>query len=222
MHKRNSNKPNSNKAEQARSRGRPSDQDGEDLREQLLDAAETRFADHGYAATSLRSVAEAVGVNAALLHYYFGSKHDLMLAVLHRLLEPLAAAVAELRRQSEVNTHEMTALVFRTIGEHPTLPRLLVREVLLGDGTFTSYFMEHFAPRLGAVLAQVIHSEQQHGHLDPEFDANTVMLMILSLSLFPFVARPVAEPMLGIGYDAEGRERLLHQVNRMLEKGLLP
>jgi hypothetical protein len=32
----------------------------------------------------------------------------------------------------------------------------------------------------------------------------------------------VAEPMLGIGYDAEGRERLLHQVNRMLEKGLLP
>jgi len=206
----------------SRARGRPSEPAAEDLREKLLDAAEVRFAEQGYAAISLRSLAEEVGVNPSLLHYYFGSKHELMLAVLHRALEPLAEAVATLRQSAEVESREMTALLFRAISAHPTLPRLLVREVLLGEDRFRDYFREHFAPRLGAVLAQVLRSEQQHGHLDPEFDANTLVLMILGLCLFPFVAQPVAEPLLGVDYSPAGRERLLGQVDRILQKGILP
>lgn len=205
-----------------RTRGRPADLASENLREQLLDAAEARFAEQGYAATSLRSLAEEVGVNPALLHYYFGSKRELMLAVLHRALEPLAEAMAALRQAPEVETRELTALLFRAISAHPTLPRLMVREVLLGDGTFRDYFIAHFAPRLGSTLAKVIASEQRHGHLDQAYHAGTLALLILGLCLFPFVARPVAEPMLGIAYDDAGRERLLAQVDRILKKGILP
>jgi AcrR family transcriptional regulator len=205
-----------------RSRGRPPEQGGEDLRERLLDVAEERFSANGYDATPIRAVAEDAGVNPALVHYYFGTKRELLLAVLHRALEPLAEAVAMLREAPEVETREVTAVLFRAIAAHPNLPRLMVREVLLGDGSFRDYFAEHFAPRLGAVLARVIGNEQGHDHLDRAFDPNTLVVMILGLCLFPFVAQPVAEPLLGIAYDEAGRQRLFEHVDRILHKGILP
>lgn len=51
-------------------------------RAELLDAARTCFAEHGYAATTLRQVAAAVGVNPALVIRYFGGKEQLFLEVL--------------------------------------------------------------------------------------------------------------------------------------------
>jgi AcrR family transcriptional regulator len=48
----------------------------------LLAAARSRFADLGYNATSLRDVAAAAGVDAALVSRYFGSKDELFAAAL--------------------------------------------------------------------------------------------------------------------------------------------
>jgi AcrR family transcriptional regulator len=56
-----------------------------DTREQILDAARHLFLELGYDKTSLREVADEVGVTKAALYYHFRSKEDLLLA----LLEPL-------------------------------------------------------------------------------------------------------------------------------------
>ncbi|GGM54829.1 TetR/AcrR family transcriptional regulator [Dactylosporangium sucinum] len=57
----------------------------------LLRAARRRFAGTGYAATTVREVADDAGVNVALISRYFESKEGLFAAC-------LADAVAELRR----------------------------------------------------------------------------------------------------------------------------
>jgi AcrR family transcriptional regulator len=49
---------------------------------QILSVARTSFATHGYAATSLRSVARDAGVDPALVSYYFQSKRGLLDAAL--------------------------------------------------------------------------------------------------------------------------------------------
>jgi len=46
------------------------------------------FAAQGYAGTSVRGVASAAGVDAALVHHYFGSKDDLFVAALQVPLDP--------------------------------------------------------------------------------------------------------------------------------------
>ena len=46
------------------------------------------FAAHGYAGTSVRAVATAAGVDAALVHHYFGTKDDLFLAALQAPVDP--------------------------------------------------------------------------------------------------------------------------------------
>jgi AcrR family transcriptional regulator len=53
----------------------------------LVDAAAGLFAARGTAATSVRDVARAAGVNHGLVHHYFGSKDALLGTVLDRLAE---------------------------------------------------------------------------------------------------------------------------------------
>lgn len=58
-------------------------------KERLLDAAERLFAERGIAATSLRAIIAAAGVNLAAVHYHFGSKEALVTAVVERRIQPL-------------------------------------------------------------------------------------------------------------------------------------
>lgn len=61
-------------------------------KEKILDAAEKLFVDNGFAATSLRAIIKEADVNTAAVHYHFGSKEGLIVAVLER-------SVAELNRE---------------------------------------------------------------------------------------------------------------------------
>ncbi|WP_250030178.1 TetR/AcrR family transcriptional regulator [Paractinoplanes maris] len=60
-------------------------------RQLLLDAARVRFAQDGYAATTVRDIADDAGVNVALISRYFRSKEGLFEAC-------LTTAVDEMRR----------------------------------------------------------------------------------------------------------------------------
>ncbi len=61
-----------------------------DTRAAILVAARELFAAAGYAGTSIRAVAAAAGVDAALVHHYFGTKDDLFLAALELPVDPRA------------------------------------------------------------------------------------------------------------------------------------
>jgi AcrR family transcriptional regulator len=56
-------------------------------RERILDVALDLFTEQGYDATSLREIAERLGVTTAALYYYFPSKEDILLALHLRLHE---------------------------------------------------------------------------------------------------------------------------------------
>lgn len=55
----------------------------------ILDAAEDLFTRQGFDATSVRAVTRRAGMNAAAVHYHFGSKQDLLRALLERRIAPL-------------------------------------------------------------------------------------------------------------------------------------
>jgi len=59
-----------------------------DTRAAILAAARTSFADKGFAGTTIRGVAGEAGVDAALVHHYFGTKDDLFLAAMELPVDP--------------------------------------------------------------------------------------------------------------------------------------
>ena len=63
--------------------GKPErEQDRENTSGRILEAARRRLIEDGYARLSTRQIAAEAGVNHALIHYYFGTKDRLVLAVL--------------------------------------------------------------------------------------------------------------------------------------------
>lgn len=76
--------------------GTPMTKQTRDPRTALLDAAERVLIEKGYGAATTRALAAEAGVNHALVHYYFGSVDNLLLAALDRFTDHL------LERQREM------------------------------------------------------------------------------------------------------------------------
>lgn len=58
-------------------------------KDRILDVAERLFAEQGFAATSMRTITNAAGVNLAAVNYHFGSKDGLVQAIFARRLTPM-------------------------------------------------------------------------------------------------------------------------------------
>ncbi|MEM8502641.1 MAG: TetR/AcrR family transcriptional regulator [Cyanobacteria bacterium P01_D01_bin.1] len=62
-----------------------------ETQEQILNVAECLLAENGYAGTTLRNVVSKANVNLAAVHYHFGSKEDLLKAVIARISGPVVS-----------------------------------------------------------------------------------------------------------------------------------
>jgi AcrR family transcriptional regulator len=61
---------------------------GSTARDEILDAAGELFTTLGYAGTSTRTIAEAVGIRQASLYHYFKTKDDILCALLSQTVTP--------------------------------------------------------------------------------------------------------------------------------------
>ncbi len=122
-----------------------------DTRAEILAAARAAFARGGMAGTTVRSIAEAAGVDPALVHHYFGTKQQLYLAALaipvdpEFLRGPLRAAplddaartlLTALLSMWDGPLREAGVAVIRTHlgnGGDPTIVRGFILEVALGE-----------------------------------------------------------------------------------------
>ena len=203
-----------------RPRGRPIVTRQQDLKTQILDTAEELFADNGYAATSIRRIADRVGVNPALVHYYFGNKKALLQQVMERSLEPLGHAIAALKNSPETSPPAIARLLLSMIAEHPNIPCLMTREVLLPGGEMQQFYIESMAPHLGGALPSLLNREKSAGHIRQDSDPAISAVLILALCIFPFIARALAEPVLGIKFGPDGIDLLNQQITQLLERGM--
>ncbi len=118
-----------------------------DTKTKILDAAEDLFARNGFHATSLRMITGQAGVNLAAVNYHFGSKEELLEAVIERRLAPLN------RQRLALLEHELDRA--RREGRRPD-PRELMRALIeptirlcdLGAGP------ERFITLVGRILAE--------------------------------------------------------------------
>src|SRR4051812_13274929 len=68
-------------------------------RERILDVALALFAEKGYDATSMREIAEQLGITKAALYYHFDSKADIVRAMLADTERRVTELVAWAREQ---------------------------------------------------------------------------------------------------------------------------
>src|SRR5579862_557252 len=72
---------------------------GRDTRSRLRELALSLFAEQGYEKTSLREIAEQLGVTKAALYYYFKSKEDIVRSLVEDYVAELDTLIAWAKEQ---------------------------------------------------------------------------------------------------------------------------
>lgn len=169
-----------------------------DVRERILAEAVRRFGQHGYEATSLQSIAEAVGIRRPSLLYHFPSKEALHDAVIESSLAHWREALPRMLAASTTGydrfASAMTALLefFRS---EPNRARLTLREMLDRPEALRARLSEHLSPWIG-MLAEYMRMGQASGlikkDLDPEAYIVQVLVMVMSTAAIGHVAGAIA------------------------------
>jgi AcrR family transcriptional regulator len=94
-------------------------QQGEQSRELILDAAERLMATRGYAATSISDIRKACGLPPSSIYWHFGSKEGVLAAVMERGADRFFAAIP-----TSEDADEQLAVLSRLQAQHPDFLRL--------------------------------------------------------------------------------------------------
>ena len=75
----------------------------QEQRQRVLDAATVLFAEHGYEATGMRAIADAVGIRPASLYHYFPSKETILGALFTAAASGAQRGVSQLSRNATLH-----------------------------------------------------------------------------------------------------------------------
>ena len=126
-----------------------------DTKQRILDTAERLFGDQGYAATSMRQIIAAAGVNLAAIHYHFGSKEELLDGVIVRKAGPVNRRRLELLERYEIQAGKEPPAVERVLEaflrpmadvghQNPQFVRVMGR--MMAEGLMPAIVEKHFQP----------------------------------------------------------------------------
>ncbi len=104
-----------------RRRGRPAGARAGDpgTRDRILTAARAVFAERGYDKTSIRAVAKAARVDAALVHHYFGTKEQVFEAAIEVSFAPALNVPDMLAEGGPQDVGERLARYFLSVWQNP-------------------------------------------------------------------------------------------------------
>ena len=193
--------------------GRPR-ADEANQRERLLDAAVVCFAGDGIAATSLRTIALKAGVTPALVHYYFGSKEQLVEAFIAERMTPVAAALRESLLAAGPDPRALMAAFVRgmhdLVARFPWWPALWVREVLNEKGALRDVLLKQVAPQVAQLVAGALADAQKRGELAADLDPRLTMMPLAAEHIWRRV----------FAADDIDRDVLLRHTLALLDHGL--
>lgn len=159
-------------------------------REQLLDIALDLFARQGIARTSLNAIAKEAGVTAAMLHYYFNSREQLLDAMIAERFLPLRSKIAAIFAENPDSPIEALTQMVKVLAElaeqHRWFAPLWMQEVIGEMPVLRTHLQARFGEdKYQQTLANVTRW-QQEGKLNPQLAPELLFTTLLSLVLVPF------------------------------------
>ena len=150
-------------------------------RQEILDAAIGVFAQRGADKTSLRAIAQEVGVTHAALTHHFGSLERLLVDV----YQESARRLDRDRGADDVSPVETMRLSAERNREVPGMVQLYTTLVAAaleeGHPAATAFATDRFAA-VRAALADQVRRQQDDGRIRPDVDADHVAALVIAAS----------------------------------------
>jgi AcrR family transcriptional regulator len=179
-------------------------------RANILAAAERLFAEHGFAGVGVRQIAAAAGASGAMIHYYFGNKEGLYLAIIENAAATVRGLIADALESATSLEERLTRFArgyARYIFGHPTLARILLREMLAGGERFMKVVPKYVATNYGMMRGAMAEGVRR-GELRP-LDVDLAPISFIGMIIVFQLVRPVIATGIGnIQFDERFIERL--------------
>jgi len=195
-------------------------------REKILDVAEARFAQRGYAGVGLREVAEAAGLGKSSLFHHFPTKAALYGAVLDGVIGRIDSRMRRALEAGADAREQLSAAVIAlidTLAEDPPAARLLLRTVFEDDDLSPVEAPELAASeqRLDALIAriaQTITDGIAAGAIRPLSVPDAIQTLI-GATVYPFASGEFGERLAGEIFSADAIARRKREVLSLIEHG---
>lgn len=178
--------------------------------EKILKAAEYEFIEKGLSGARMQQIADRAGINKALLHYYYRTKEKLFEVVFRiafKAFLPRFTRIFEDETSLFEKIQEFTFEYISLISKNPNIPGFVIHELNSNPKRLTEFFV-NFKSILAPFRLQ-IEKEIEAGNIRP-IGADQLILNIISLCIFPVIAKPLAMVIL---YNNEEEE-----YKKMIEK----
>ena len=170
---------------------------GMNTEKQILVAAREIFIVKGFEGARMQESANKAGINKALLHYYFRSKDRLFEAIFSEVAVHLFPAMKQIL-EAELGVKEKITFFVKAylqwLMENPFIPGFVLNTLNTNPDRFLTYFKKSGLNPM--ILQKQIEEEAGQG-LIRSVKAEHLIVNIVAMCIFPFIARPIVQNMFG-------------------------
>ena len=163
--------------------------------QKILEAAKAEFLEKGYNGARTSEIARRAGINKALLHYYFRNKERLFEEVFGYYFGQILPAIGRIVETDAPILDKLEQIVHRYIdffGANPDLPLFLLSELRLNPAEFLERIIALKRGEFSYLrqLAGQMMEAAAAGEIRPVHPVH-IMMNVISMCIFPFIARPM-------------------------------
>ncbi len=172
--------------------------------ERILSIAREQFVQNGFSGTRMQEIADAADINKAMLHYYFRSKEKLYQKVVAQTVSQVVPAFAkamEFKGSFWEKVETIISAYITVLLEHPDIPFFIMSELTQKRNIIVEEIKKQssFIPSLQGFMGQAM-MEMQMGKIR-EINPIQLMLNIMSMTVFPFIAKPIFSKVMSVSED---------------------
>lgn len=187
----------------------------------ILDAAKEVFQQKGLTGARMQEIADKAGINKALLHYYYRTKDKLFQKVFELAFSLFIPKVKEMMISEKPILEKVEFFVenyLNLLYKHLYIPSFVISELNRNPEMLVSIFEKNVQLNQDKVLEKLenqLQKEAAQGTIRT-ISARNLMTNLVSLCIFPVVARPILQCVL-FGNDKKEYDEFLEQ-RRMFVK----
>jgi TetR/AcrR family transcriptional regulator len=192
----------------------------------ILEAAETLFAQKGFAAVSMSAIASLANTSKPNIYHHFKNKNDLYLAVMTTAVRRTSTLLDKLEVSPGTFSERLTefsAGQLDNILGHKRSTQLILRETLTEDSEHGQEITRLVMGEVFSRLVAMVHQGQQEGEFRQNIDPTLAAFLIVSANMFFFQAFPAMQhiPEVDFSDDASAYSKGIMDLltNGMLQKG---
>ena len=160
---------------------------------QIIEIAETLFAEKGFDGTSVRDIAEVAGINIAMISYYFGSKEKLMEALFELKTEKMQMRVESLLNDKTLTSFQkMDILIVEQIermSQSQCFYKIMFSEQFINKNAFILQKVLALKVKNAELVGEIIKEGQNAGVFKKNIDVALMLNTLIGTGWQTFVSK---------------------------------